>query len=42
MHKTTTALAAVWLGMQIMAGYIAVPVLFHNLPKMRAGAIAGQ
>ena len=34
-------IAALWLGMQIMAGYIAAPVLFSHLPKMQAGEIAG-
>lgn len=34
-------IAALWLGMQIMADYIAAPVLFSHLPKMQAGEIAG-
>ncbi|PSJ79638.1 DUF4149 domain-containing protein [Neisseria iguanae] len=42
MNKLTTALAGVWLGWQVMAGYIAAPVLFESLPKLQAGAIAGK
>ncbi|WP_416192658.1 DUF4149 domain-containing protein [Neisseria sp. CCUG12390] len=42
MNKSVAALAGVWLGLQVMAGYIAAPVLFKNLPKLQAGAIAGE
>ncbi|WP_416190528.1 DUF4149 domain-containing protein [Neisseria sp. CCUG17229] len=42
MNKLAVALAAIWLGMQVMAGYVAAPVLFKSLPKLQAGAIAGE
>lgn len=42
MNRITVMLAAVWLGMQIMAGYVAAPILFKALPKLQAGAIAGE
>lgn len=42
MNKLAVALAGVWLGLQIMAGYVAAPVLFQALPKLQAGAIAGE
>ncbi|MCF7522054.1 DUF4149 domain-containing protein [Neisseria sp. ZJ106] len=42
MKHLSTALAAFWLGLQVMAGYIAAPVLFGALPKMQAGMIAGK
>ncbi|WP_307754458.1 DUF4149 domain-containing protein [Neisseria gonorrhoeae] len=40
-RKISLYAATLWLGMQIMAGYIAAPVLFKMLPKMQAGEIAG-
>lgn len=40
-RKISRYVATLWLGMQIMAGYIAAPVLFKMLPKMQAGEIAG-
>ena len=40
-YKITQTAAAIWLGMQLTAGYIAAPILFHLLPKMLAGEIAG-
>ncbi|QEY24552.1 DUF4149 domain-containing protein [Neisseria animalis] len=42
MQRIAAVFAAVWLGMQIMAGYVAAPVLFKTLPKLQAGAIAGE
>ncbi|PJO78624.1 DUF4149 domain-containing protein [Neisseria brasiliensis] len=42
MNKLVVALAGIWLGMQVMAGYVAAPVLFKSLPKLQAGAIAGE
>ena len=42
MNKLAVALAGIWLGMQVMAGYVAAPVLFKSLPKLQAGAIAGE
>ncbi|CKJ74430.1 Uncharacterised protein [Neisseria meningitidis] len=36
-RKISLYAATLWLGMQIMAGYIAAPVLFKMLPKMQAG-----
>ncbi|MCP1660227.1 DUF4149 domain-containing protein [Neisseria perflava] len=42
MNRIAAALAAFWLGLQVMAGYIAAPVLFQMLPKLQAGAIAGK
>ena len=42
MNRITVMLAAVWLGMQIMAGYVAATILFKALPKLQAGAIAGE
>ncbi|WP_165008851.1 DUF4149 domain-containing protein [Neisseria yangbaofengii] len=42
MNKLAVALAGIWLGMQVMAGYVAAPVLFKSLPKLQAGAIAGD
>lgn len=41
MKKAVLIAAVLWLGMQIMAGYIAASVLFKMLPKMVAGEIAG-
>lgn len=40
-RKISLYAATLWLGMQIMTGYIAAPVLFKMLPKMQAGKIAG-
>lgn len=40
--KIAAVLGAFWLGLQVMAGYIAAPVLFAALPKLQAGALAGQ
>lgn len=40
--RLTVIFLALWLGMQIMAGYIAAPILFQLLPKMQAGEIAGK
>lgn len=40
-YKITQTAAAIWLGMQLTAGYIVAPILFHLLPKMLAGEIAG-
>lgn len=40
-YKITQTAAAIWLGMQLTAGYIVAPILFHLLPKMPAGEIAG-
>lgn len=42
MNRWMIALASVWLGLQIMAGYVAAPFLFKALPKLQAGAIAGE
>ncbi|MRN39073.1 DUF4149 domain-containing protein [Neisseria sp. N95_16] len=42
MNKLVVDLAGIWLGMQVMAGYVAAPVLFKSLPKLQAGAIAGE
>lgn len=42
MNKSAAALAAIWLGMQVMAGYVAAPLLFKSLPKLQAGAVAGE
>lgn len=42
MNKLAVALAGIWLGMQVMAGYVAAPVLFKSLPKLQAGVIAGE
>lgn len=39
-RKISLYAATLWLGMQIMAGYIVAPVLFKMLPKMQAGEIA--
>ena len=40
-YKITQTAAAIWLGMQLTAGYIVAPILFRLLPKMQAGEIAG-
>lgn len=37
----TIAIVA-WLGSLTVIGYLVAPVLFQNLPKMKAGDIAGQ
>ena len=37
----TIAIVA-WLGSLTVVGYLVAPVLFQNLPKMKAGDIAGQ
>ena len=37
----TIAIVA-WLGALTVIGYVVAPVLFQNLPKMKAGDIAGQ
>ncbi|WP_274572168.1 DUF4149 domain-containing protein [Neisseria leonii] len=41
MNRVIAVLCGVWLGMQIMAGYIAAPLLFSRLPRLEAGALAG-
>lgn len=42
MNKLAVLSAGVWLGLLIMAGYVAAPILFKTLPKLQAGAIAGE
>ena len=41
LYKITQTAAAMWLGMQLTAGYVTAPILFRLLPKMQAGEIAG-
>ena len=41
MNKLAAVLAGVWLGFQIGAGYVTAPLLFQNLERMQAGALAG-
>lgn len=41
LYKITQTAAAIWLGMQLTAGYVTAPILFRLLPKMQAGEIAG-
>ncbi|WP_016686918.1 DUF4149 domain-containing protein [Neisseria sicca] len=41
MNRLCALLTSLWLGMQVMAGYIAAPILFERLGKQEAGNIAG-
>ena len=41
MNRLTALLTGIWLGMQIMAGYVAGPILFEQLERQTAGNIAG-
>lgn len=41
MNRVVAILCGVWLGMQVMAGYVAAPVLFSRLPPLQAGDMAG-
>lgn len=41
MNRLCALLTSLWLGMQIMAGYVAAPILFERLGKQEAGNIAG-
>ena len=41
MNRLCALLTSLWLGMQVMAGYIAAPILFERLDKQEAGNIAG-
>lgn len=41
LYKIIQTAAAMWLGMQLTAGYVTAPILFRILPKMQAGEIAG-
>ena len=41
MNRLCALLTGLWLGMQIMAGYVAAPILFEQLGKQEAGNIAG-
>jgi putative membrane protein len=40
MNRLCALLTSLWLGMQVMAGYIAAPILFERLGKQEAGNIA--
>ena len=42
MNRLCALLTSLWLGMQVMAGYIAAPILFERLGKQEAGNIAGM
>lgn len=42
MNHFASLAAGSWLGMQIMAGYIAAPILFRHLDRVQAGDIAGE
>ncbi len=42
MNRLAALLTGAWFGMQLMAGYIAVPILFRYLNKIMAGQIAGE
>lgn len=41
MKKLAGVLAGAWLGLQLGVGYLVAPVLFQNLERMQAGALAG-
>ena len=41
LYKIIHTAAAMWLGMQLTAGYVTAPILFRLLPKIQAGEIAG-
>ena len=41
MNRLCALLTSLWLGMQVMAGYVATPILFERLGKQEAGNIAG-
>ena len=41
MNRLCALLTSLWLGMQVMAGYVAAPILFERLGKQEAGNIAG-
>ena len=42
MNRLCALLTSLWLGMQVMAGYVAAPILFERLGKQEAGNIAGM
>ncbi|OSI11711.1 DUF4149 domain-containing protein [Neisseria canis] len=42
MNRFAALIAGSWLGMQIMAGYVAAPILFKSLDRVPAGDIAGK
>lgn len=42
MNRFASLIAGSWLGMQIMTGYIAAPILFKHLDRPEAGEIAGE
>jgi putative membrane protein len=37
MNRLCALLTSLWLGMQVMAGYVAAPILFERLGKQEAG-----
>ena len=41
MNRLCALLTGLWLGMQIMVGYVAAPILFERFGKQEAGNIAG-
>ena len=40
-YKIIQTAAAMWLGMQLTAGYVPAPILCRLLPKMPAGGGTG-
>lgn len=42
MNRLCALLTSLWLGMQVMAGYVTAPILFERLGKQEAGNIAGM
>ncbi|MDO1508993.1 MULTISPECIES: DUF4149 domain-containing protein [unclassified Neisseria] len=41
MNKLAAVLAGTWLGLQLGVGYLVAPILFQNMGRMEAGALAG-
>ncbi|WP_107928139.1 DUF4149 domain-containing protein [Neisseria animaloris] len=41
MNKLAAVLVGVWLGLQLGVGYLVAPILFQNMGRMEAGALAG-
>ncbi|MCP2040201.1 putative membrane protein YedE/YeeE [Neisseria sp. HSC-16F19] len=39
--RLLAVLLGIWLGAQLVLGYVAAPVLFAHLPRLQAGHIAG-
>ncbi|WP_037586085.1 DUF4149 domain-containing protein [Stenoxybacter acetivorans] len=41
-QRALAILTGIWLGAQLIVGYVVAPILFQHLPKMTAGNLAGE